>query len=54
MSFARCDRHRGMTERDPCLEPFDALIGTWATEATRPAVDGVARGTATFEWLEAR
>jgi len=23
-----------MTERDAMLEPFDALIGTWATEAT--------------------
>src|SRR3954463_11212721 len=41
-----------MTERDPALEPFDALIGTWAIEATHPAVDAVARGTTTFEWLE--
>ncbi len=24
-----------MTDRDPMLEPFDALIGTWNTEATR-------------------
>jgi hypothetical protein len=23
-----------MNEQDPALEPFDALIGTWATEAT--------------------
>jgi hypothetical protein len=30
-----------MTERDPALEPLDALIGTWATEATHPLVDAV-------------
>ena len=41
-----------MTERDPALEPFDALIGTWATEAIHPMVDAVVRGTVTFEWLE--
>jgi hypothetical protein len=41
-----------MTERDPALEPFDALIGTWATEATHPMVDAVVPGTITFEWLE--
>src|SRR4051794_20928036 len=41
-----------MTERDPALEPFDALIGTWAIEATHPAVDATAAGAATFEWLE--
>ena len=41
-----------MTERDPALEPFDALIGTWATEATHPLVDAVVPGTVTFEWLE--
>jgi hypothetical protein len=41
-----------MTERDPALEPFDALIGTWATVATHPLVDAVVRGTVTFEWLE--
>jgi hypothetical protein len=41
-----------MTERDPSLEPFDALIGTWATEATHPALDAVVPGTVTFEWLE--
>ena len=41
-----------MTERDPVLEPFDALIGTWATEATHPLVDAVVSGTVTFEWLE--
>jgi hypothetical protein len=41
-----------MTERDPALEPFDALIGTWATEATHPLFDGVVSGSVTFEWLE--
>jgi hypothetical protein len=41
-----------MTERDPLLEPFDALIGTWATEATHPQVDEVAPGSITFEWWE--
>ncbi len=41
-----------MTERDPALEPFDALIGTWATEATHPLFDGVVPGAITFEWLE--
>jgi hypothetical protein len=41
-----------MTERDPALEPFDALIGTWATEATHPLVDAVVPGSITFEWLE--
>jgi hypothetical protein len=41
-----------MTDRDPALEPFDALIGTWATEATHPLVDAVVPGTITFEWLE--
>jgi predicted Zn-dependent protease len=41
-----------MTERDPLLEPFDGLIGTWATEATHPLVDEIVRGAVTFEWLE--
>jgi hypothetical protein len=41
-----------MTERDPVLEPFDALIGTWVTEATHPLIDAVVSGTVTFEWLE--
>jgi hypothetical protein len=41
-----------MTERDPALAPFEALIGTWATEATHPAIDAVVSGTVTFEWLE--
>jgi hypothetical protein len=41
-----------MTERHPGLEGFEALIGTWATEATHPAVDAVVPGRVTFEWLE--
>jgi hypothetical protein len=41
-----------MTDQDPLLEPFEALIGTWATEATHPLVDGVVPGSATFEWLK--
>jgi hypothetical protein len=41
-----------MPERDPALEPFDALIGTWVTEATHPLVDAVVPGIVTFEWLE--
>ena len=41
-----------MSERDPALEPFDALIGTWTTEATHPMLDAVVPGEITFEWLE--
>jgi len=41
-----------MTERDPALERFEALIGTWATEATHPLFDAVVPGSITFEWLE--
>jgi hypothetical protein len=41
-----------MTERDPALAPFDALIGTWATEATHPKLDAVVPGSVTYEWLE--
>ena len=41
-----------MTDRDPRLEPFDILVGTWATEATHPMYDGVVRGETTWEWLE--
>src|SRR5262245_22032359 len=40
-----------MTERHPALEPFDALIGTWDTEATHPLFDGVVPGWWTVEWL---
>jgi hypothetical protein len=41
-----------MADRDPALEPFEALIGTWSTEATHPMIDAVVPGTVTFEWLE--
>jgi hypothetical protein len=41
-----------MTDRDPALESFEALIGTWATEATHPKFDGVVPGSVTYEWLE--
>ena len=41
-----------MTERDAALEPFEALIGTWATEATHPMFDGVVCGRMELEWLE--
>jgi hypothetical protein len=54
MISARCDGPSDMTDRDPALEPFDALIGTWDTEATHPLVDAVVAGSVTFEWLEGR
>jgi hypothetical protein len=41
-----------MTERDPALEPFDALVGTWTTVATHPLFDAVVPGSVTFESLE--
>jgi hypothetical protein len=41
-----------VTERDPALEPFEALIGTWVTEATHPEFEGVVPGSITFEWFE--
>ncbi len=41
-----------MAERHPGLEPFDALIGTWDTEAKHPLLDAVVPGSVTFEWLE--
>jgi len=41
-----------MTHRDHALAPFDALIGTWATQATHPMLDAVVAGSVTFEWLE--
>lgn len=40
-----------MSERDPALEPFAALVGTWDTEGKHRLVDSVIRGTVTFEWL---
>src|SRR4029450_11082786 len=42
----------GVTERDPALEPFDALTGTWATEATHPLFDALVPGSTTFEGFE--
>ena len=47
-----CNGPTDMTGRDPMLEQLDRLIGTWATEATHPLVDGVVPGSITFEWLE--
>jgi hypothetical protein len=41
-----------MTDRDPALEPFAVLIGTWDTEATHRLIDAVVPGSVTFEWLE--
>jgi hypothetical protein len=41
-----------MAQRHAALEPFEALIGTWDTEATHPKVDAVVPGTITYEWLE--
>jgi hypothetical protein len=41
-----------MTQRDPALELFEPLIGTWATETKHRLVDEVVLGTVTFEWLE--
>lgn len=41
------------TDRDPALEPFDALIGTWDTEAVHRLLPEVTvPGAVTFEWLE--
>jgi hypothetical protein len=37
----------------PELQGWQRLVGTWATEATHPALPGtVVTGQATFEWLE--
>jgi hypothetical protein len=43
---------RDMSDRDPALEPFEALIGTWDTEAKHRMVDEVVLGSTSFEWLE--
>jgi hypothetical protein len=43
-----------VTGRDTALDPFEALIGTWDTEATHPAFDGVVPGSVSCEWLEGR
>jgi hypothetical protein len=52
MTCAACDRHDGMSNQDPALGPFDALIGTWATESTHPMIEEVVPGSVTYEWLE--
>src|SRR5215210_6624365 len=52
MSPALCDGRTDVTDRDPMLEPFEALIGTWETEARHRLVDDVVTGSVTFEWLE--
>jgi hypothetical protein len=37
------------------VEPLDALVGEWTTEATHPMSPGlVVPGRSTFEWLEGR
>jgi hypothetical protein len=41
-----------MTDRHPALDPFEALIGTWATEGKHRLIDAVLTGTATYEWLD--
>jgi hypothetical protein len=40
-----------MTDRDPALEPFEALIGTWDVEAKHRAMDEVVTGWERYEWL---
>jgi hypothetical protein len=41
-----------VADRNAALEPFDALIGTWDTEAKHRMLDPVVLGTTTFEWVE--
>jgi hypothetical protein len=41
-----------MSQRDPSLEGFEMLIGTWSTQASHPRIDEIAPGSAAFEWLE--
>jgi hypothetical protein len=41
-----------LTERDPALEPFAALIGTWTTQAKHRLMDEVVTGWVTYEWLD--
>lgn len=41
-----------MTDRDPRLQPFAALIGSWDTEATHPAFDAVVPGSVTYDWVD--
>ena len=52
MSFPRLAGPTAMTDRDPLLAPFEALIGTWSTEAKHRLFDEVVLGSATYEWLE--
>ena len=41
-----------MADKNPALQGFDALIGTWDTVATHPMIDAVVTGAVTYEWLE--
>ena len=41
-----------MSDRTPALAPFEALIGTWDTEAKHRLMDEAVTGTTTYEWLE--
>ncbi len=41
-----------MSDNEPDLRAFDALVGAWTTSATHPELDGVIAGTASFEWLD--
>lgn len=43
------DPAKNMPERDPKLEPFNPLIGTWATEVSHPMVDEFVSCSITFE-----
>lgn len=52
MSFQRSDGPTYADDQDHSLAPFDALIGTWTTEAIHPSVDAVVSRIVTFEWLE--
>jgi hypothetical protein len=52
MSSAACDGLTYMSDRHPALEPFDALIGTWDTQATHRLMDDLVSGSVTYEWLE--
>ena len=52
MTFPRLAGPTAMTDRDPLLAPFEALIGTWSTEAKHRLFDEVVLGSATYEWLE--
>src|SRR4051812_22430555 len=41
-----------MKDNEPDMQPFEALIGTWTTEATHPQLAGVVPGRVSFEWLD--